>query len=387
MKNETVKGFSDFIGADAKKRKRMIKIIQSQFELYGFEPAETPIIEFEEFVRGENKNDEAVRDIFKLEDRGKRNLGLRYEFTFQLKRISKNQKLPYKRFQMGPIFRDEPIRKGRLRQFIQCDADVVGSTIKDEAEILSLGKKVFEALGVSCKIYINNRKLINEILVSEKIEEKNRDLVIREIDKLDKLSKREVADNLKKIGAEKVLEVFTKEESFYEKFNFYKEIKELKKYCKDYGFEVEFRPFLARGLSYYNGTVFEVWSDKLNVAISSGGSYLIDKTQSTGISFGLEPLFLLSDIEGEKTKVEVVSINRDLESINLAEKLRKNKISVCLIMDKTPAKSLEYANSRNIENIIFVGETEIKEKKFKIKNMKTGEEKILEVDKIIEFLS
>ena len=86
--------------------------------------------------------------------KGKRKLALRYEFTFQLKRIAKNQKLPYKRFQIGSVFRDEPIRKGRLRQFIQCDVDVIGSSIKDEVECLSLGKNIFEKLNIPIKIYV-----------------------------------------------------------------------------------------------------------------------------------------------------------------------------------------------------------------------------------------
>ncbi|MBU4116795.1 MAG: ATP phosphoribosyltransferase regulatory subunit, partial [Nanoarchaeota archaeon] len=134
MKTDLVKGFKDYAGKEAQKRAQIKNIIVETFEQYGFEPAETPIIEYEEFVKGNNSQDEAVRDVFKLKDRGKRKLALRYEFTFQLKRLAKNKKLPYKRYQIGPVFRDEPIRPGRTRQFIQCDADIIGSTIKDEAE-------------------------------------------------------------------------------------------------------------------------------------------------------------------------------------------------------------------------------------------------------------
>jgi len=108
---------------------------ESTFEKYCFEQVETPIIEYEEFVKGENSDDEVISDIFRLNDKGKRKLALRYEFTFQLKRIANNKKLPYKRFQIGPVFRDEPIQGNRLRQFTQCDVDVVGSSIKDEAEV------------------------------------------------------------------------------------------------------------------------------------------------------------------------------------------------------------------------------------------------------------
>ncbi len=383
MRTQTVKGFQDFTNKEALKRMKMRKIIQRQFELYGFEPAETPTIEFEEFVKGANPNDEAVRDVFQLEDRGRRELALRYEFTFQLKRIAKNQKLPYKRYQIGKVFRDEPIRKGRLREFVQCDADIIGSSMKDEAECLKLGKNIFEELGLPVKIYVNNRKLINEILTSESIKEKDREQIVRELDKLDKLSKKEVADNLKKLGAEKLLKIFTGDEKSFEKYNFYKEIKELKKMCKIYGFKVEFRPFLARGLSYYNGTVFEIWSKNLNVSLCGGGSYLIDDIQSTGISFGLEPISLLSKIKGNTTKIQIISIGEDGDAIRLAEKLRDNDISVSLLLDKSIGKAMDYANSKGIEKVIFVGKEEVAKKKFKVKDMKSGKEEFISAEKIL----
>ncbi|MBT3397589.1 histidine--tRNA ligase [archaeon] len=382
MKTQTVKGFQDFIGDEALKREKIRKIILEQFELYGFEPAETPIIEFEEFIKGDNPHDDAVRDVFKLSDRGKRKLALRYEFTFQLKRLAKNQKLPYKRYQIGYNFRDEPIREGRARQFIQCDADIIGSSMKDEAECLNLGKNIFEKMGMPVKIYINHRKLINEILVDEGIEEKNREQVIRELDKLDKLSKKKVADNLKGLGAEKVLKIFTGKEKDFEKYKFYGEIKELKKFCKMYGVSVEFRPFLARGLSYYNGSVFEIWSEELNVSLCGGGSYLVSGIQSTGISFGIEPIFRLSNVQGEGANYQVISVGKDTEAIKLAENLRKRGIKVNLILDKAIGKALDYANSKGVEKVIFVGDEEVKSGKFKVKDMKSGEEKLLKENKL-----
>jgi len=384
MKTDRVKGFNDFIGKEAQKRAKIKKIIQRQFELYGFEPAETPTIEFEEFVQGENPSDEAVRDIFRLEDRGKRKLALRYEFTFQLKRIAKNQKLPYKRFQIGSVFRDEPIRKGRMREFVQCDADTIGSTIKDEAEILSLADTIFRELEIPVKIYINNRKLMNEILVSEKVKENYREQVIRELDKLDKSTEKAVADRLKPFEAEGLLKIFKQKEKFFEKYSFYKEIEELKKYCRDYGIEVEFRPFLARGLSYYNGSIFEVWSEKLNVSLAGGGSYLTDKTQATGIAFGFEPIFLLSDIKGETTKVQIISLGQDKASIRLANKLREKGVSVNLILDKSIGKAMDYANSKEVEKVIFIGKEEVAKKKFKVKDMKSGKEEFLSESNVLK---
>ncbi|MFA4960288.1 MAG: ATP phosphoribosyltransferase regulatory subunit [Candidatus Pacearchaeota archaeon] len=384
MTIETIKGFKDFIGEEAKKREKIVEIIRKQFRLYGFEPAETPIIENEEFVTGENANDEAVRDIFRLKDRGKRELGLRYEFTFQLKRIAKNQKLPYKRYQIGYVFRDEPIKKGRSRQFIQCDADIIGSTTKDDAECLAMAYKIFSELKMPIKIYVNNRKLINEILVAEKIEEKNRAQVIRELDKLDKLSKVEVANNLKKYGAEKLLKIFGQKEKEFEKYNFYNEIKELKKYCKLYDLEIEFRPFLARGLSYYNGNIFEVWSNDLNVSLAGGGSYLINDTQSTGISFGFEPISLLAKVDDEKIKCQIISINQDETAVKIAEKLRQKGTPIMLMLDKTVSKAIEYANIKKVEKVIFIGAEEVKKKKFKVKDMENGKEEMLEIEEIIK---
>lgn len=376
---EKVKGFQDFLGSDAKKRERMIEIIREQFVLFGFEPAETPIIEYEEFVRGENKNDEAVRDIFCLEDRGKRKLALRFEFTFQLKRIAKNQKLPYKRYQIGSVFRDEPIRKGRLRQFIQCDADIIGSNMKDEAECLALAKAVYDKLGISCNIYINNRKLINEILEKEKIPVKNREQVIRELDKLDKLSKSEVETNLKPFKAEKLVKIFTSPSETFKKYEYFSEIELLKNLCKSFGVDVVFRPFLARGLSYYNGSVFEIWSNELNVALSGGGSYVTEGVQSTGISFGLEPLFLLSPVEPKKNEFLLVSLGQDNKVIEIAQKLREKSNPVTILTDKSPSKALEYANSKGISNVVIIGENETKSGKYKVKNLDTGKEKPLNI--------
>jgi histidyl-tRNA synthetase len=380
----SVKGFNDFTEEEAKKRKEIKKIIEEQFELYGFEPAETPIIETEEFVKGENNNDDAVRDVFKLQDRGKRELALRYEFTFQLKRIAKNKKLPYKRYQIGEVFRDEPIRKGRTRQFIQCDIDIIGSNNKNEAEILSLAKETFEQLGIPITIYVNNRKLINEILVN--IEEKNREQIIRELDKLDKLTKKEVADNLKPYNAERLIEIFTAKEEQFKNYNYYKEIQTLKEYTKEYGVNIEFRPYLARGFSYYKGSVYEIWSDKLNVALCGGGTYYVNETEATGISFGIEPIMILTNTQGKNTKVQIISAGQDKESIQLTKKIRKKGIATNLILDKTISKALEYANNKNIENIIILGKKEVEEKKYTIKNMKTGKEKLLTEEEIIKEL-
>lgn len=367
--NQPIKGFKDYEGKEAEKRAVIREMIRQTFERYGFSPVETPIIESEEFVKGDNSEDEAVSDIYKLQDKGKRNLALRYEFTFQLKRIAKNKKLPYKRYQSGPVFRDEPVSKNRFRQFTQCDADIIGSSLKDEAELLFLVSEITKALGIDMTMNINNRKLLNEILDKEGI--KNKEQVLREIDKLDKFSEKYVRENLEVYEAEKILKIIKQPEEFFKKYEAYEEIEKLKEYCKLYGIKINFLPSLVRGLSYYNGTVFETQG-------IAGGSYRIEGIQSTGISFGLERISALSKLVVNLDKYLIVSLEQDGAAISLAQKMRKKNKIVSMYYGK-PSKALEYANSYGFQNVIFVGAKEVKQKKFKVKIMKTGREVILKI--------
>jgi histidyl-tRNA synthetase len=375
MKTEIVKGFKDYTGKEAEKLSEIKKIVVETFERYGFEPAITPIIEYEDFVKEGNEQDEAVSDIFRLNDKGERELALRYEFTFQLKRLSKNKKLPYKRYQIGEVFRDEPVGKARLRQFTQADADVVGSTIKEEAEILAMTTEILKKIGIKPTILINSRKLMNEILRKEGI--KNIKQVLREIDKYGKIPEKLVIENLKKYGAEKLIALFKQGDKFFSKFSSYKDIGKLKDYCKIYGVNVVFSPTVVRGLSYYNGSVFEIKAKGLKDTVVAGGSYKIGSNQATGISLGLERLSLIAEIKREKEKNLVVSLNKDQEAIGIAEKLRKSGRTVSVYYGK-PSKALEYANSYGFTHAIFVGKEETKSGEYKIKNLKTGGQARLE---------
>jgi histidyl-tRNA synthetase len=370
---ELVKGMKEYTGEEADKRQRIKGILAETFKKYGFELAETPILEYEEFVKGENGSDEAISDIFKLKDKGKRNLALRYEFTFQLKRLMKNRKLPYKRFQIGEVFRDEPTSSARFRQFTQCDVDVIGSTIKDEAEILALTSEALIKLGIKPIILVNNRKLLNEILDKEKIKAGNRMQVLREIDKIGKLSEKEILQNLKKYKAENVLKALKKGEEYFKNFPSYNEILELMKYCNYYNITVSFSPTVIRGLSYYNGSVFEIKTEGIRETLVGGGSYKFNDIQSTGISFGIERLLLLTKIKMEKKETLIVSLGEDKEAIKLSQRLRANGKSVLLFFGK-PSKALDFANSKAIAEVIFIGKEEIKKGKFKVKDMKTGKE-------------
>tara|TARA_Y100000034_G_scaffold126865_1_gene178763 strand:+ start:1098 stop:2249 length:1152 start_codon:yes stop_codon:yes gene_type:complete len=378
MSEELVKGFRDYTGEEAGKRAEIKKILVSLFERYGFFPAETPVIENERFVKGDNEKDEAVSDVYTLKDKGKRDLALRYEFTFQLKRLMKNQKMPFRRYQIGPVFRDEPVSGNRTRQFIQCDADVLGSTFKDEAEVLSLVKSILKNLGIDAVIYVNNRKLLNEILGEQGIKDKEE--VIKELDKLDKLPEEEVRKNLRVYGAEEVLSIFKKQEKYFERYKAYSEIEELRKYCKDFKVEFKFSPTLARGLSYYDGTIFEVKSKKIKETLFGGGSYIFNGIKGFGFGVSILRLFLSSNVEYRGDSVLIVSLNEEKKAIQLGQKLRKQGNRVSLFFGK-PSKALEYANSYKIKKVIFVGKKEVQKKTFKVKDMNSGREKTLIVEK------
>ena len=376
---ETVKGFKDVTGEDALKREKIKEILVNNFGLYGYEPAETPTIEYEKFMK-DNENDEVISDIFRLKDKGKRDLALRYEFTFQLKRISKNKRLPYKRYQIGSVFRDEPISANRFREFTQCDVDVVGSSYKDDAEVLKITSKVLNELGIKYEILINSRKLLNEILDKEGIKKKEE--VIREIDKLDKISEEEVKCNLKKYKAEKLIDKLNK--SDFKEYENYRDVEELQKYCKYFGVNVKFSPTLARGLSYYNRNVFEIKSEGMKETIVAGGSYLIGDVQCTGLAFGLDRLQKLAKVDLDNLQCLIINIKQDKESIELSEFLRDNNFKV-IILDKI-SKGLDYANSMKIPYVIFVGSDEVAKGKYKLRDMNSGKEFLLKKEDLIKKL-
>jgi len=381
MKTDLVKGFKDYLGEEAQKKAEIRKVLVSTFERYGFEPAETPIVEYEEFVKGENTDDEAVSDIFKLQDKGKRKLALRYELTFPLKRIMQNQKLPFKRYQIGPVFRDEPVTTNRFRQFIQCDVDIGGATIKDEAEILAVTNEILTKIGIQPIILINNRKLMNEILDEAKIKPKDKNQVLREIDKYDKLPEDQIKKNLKKYKADKIIDWIKQGEDFFNKFPSYKEIISLKEYCKLYKIKVLFAPTMVRGLSYYNRTVFEIKAKGIRETITAGGSYMFNKVQFTGISFGLERLAQLVKLKSTKPKIIIISLNEDKMAIGVAQELRAKEKKVTIYYGK-PSKGLAYANSKNFDQVIFIGAKEVKQKKVKVRDLETGKEKLMTIQKV-----
>jgi len=143
---------------------------------------------------------------------------------------------------------------------------------------------------------------------------------------------------------------------------------------------------MVRGLSYYNGTILEIKSKELKQTVASGGSYLVNGIQSTGISFGLAALELLNRFEFDKDRYLIISINQDKKSIELSNKLRTNGKS-CFVMFGKVGKAFEYADSNSIPYVILIGEDEVKKGKYKLRNMSTGKEKLVSEKDLVKLSS
>src|SRR3989338_1657084 len=406
---DTVKGFTDYLPPESVKRRQIEKLVETVFQNYGFLPMETPIIEFDELMRSENlsdEEDESISDRFKLKDKAGRNLGLRYEFTFQLSRIFKqnpNIKLPFKRYQIGSIFRDEPIRIGRTRQFTQCDIDIIGdSSIHADAECLAVVYDVLHELKIKdFEIQVNNRKLMNSIIESVEIIERKQ--VMKELDKLNKIGEDEVKSNLKKYTSSNqvitLFKILEKPLSFFVEnaFDGAEEIKKLQEKAKLYGIEFKFNPFMARGFGYYTGNIFEFVLPNKTSIVGGGrydkvvGKHSYKEIPAVGISFSIESLTVLCEKELSSLKLDpspkvlIVSLDEEKETIKIAKKLRRNNISCMTVFDNL-SKQLEYANSLKISHVIILGSEEAQNEKYKLKDMNSGEQQDLTENQLIKKL-
>ena len=422
MKLQLPKGTRDLKPEEAIVKDKIVSALKNVFELYGYSPLETPAFErFDILASKYAGGDEILKETFKFKDQGKRELGLRYDLTVPLARyvgMNPNVKMPFKRYQIGEVFRDGPVEKARYRQFTQCDVDVVGiKGMTADAEIIALTSRAFRKLGFEPIIKVNNRKLLNEIIVACNIPKEKAEEAILSIDKLEKIGRKGVIDELKakgfdqkKIGTlidfvtakgsnEKQIEDFYK---FFPKSEGVKEIDKLISLLKIFNVNVEFDASLARGLAYYTGTVVEVFLKNSSVksAVCAGGRYdrmigeFLGKGEfpAVGISFGLDRIYdayVEKNKDGQKTtaKVYIIPINTLNDSLKIAEELRNENVKADIdLAGKGPSKNLQYANSLGIPYVLFVGEEELRQKKVKLKDMKSGKETLMAAQELVVFL-
>ncbi|MBI4983474.1 histidine--tRNA ligase [Candidatus Woesearchaeota archaeon] len=423
MEMQLAKGVRDILPKEKIVMNRVLDTLRQAFELYGFVPLETPIIERWETLTakgGVGEESDALKETFKLKDQGNRDLALRFDLTVPLARyvaINPQLKLPFKRYEMGPVFRDGPIKLGRYRQFWQCDIDTIGvKGMLAEAELLALVQNAFQKLGVDILIKVNNRKLLNGIL--EQCGIKKKESAIVTIDKLEKIGAKGVTEELLQRGygseqIEKVLRLLRekrtlkelkKEVNYEEGKQGLGELEELFGYLKTMKVKcVEFEASLARGLGYYTGTVFEVFAVGSSVisSIAGGGRYdqMVGKfaggnreIPAVGVALGLSTI--LDVIKAKREFKEkslanayVIPIQTVKESLRLVQKLRQKGINADMDLNgKSIGKNLEYASALGIPYCIILGGDEVKQRKVLLRNMQTGKQELLGIIGVIRRL-
>ena len=423
----TLKGFRDFLPEKQIARQKFIDTIKKTYELFGFDPIETPALEYADILTGKY-GDEGDKLMYRFKDNGDRDVALRYDLTIPLARlIAQNGEIkePFKRYQVSPVWRAENTQRGRYREFYQCDADIIGSNSPlADAEILALGANALRSLGLSSEDFvfrINHREVLKAFYDSLNLSPEVQSAVLREVDKLEKIGKEEVLKNLQKLDieesdAEKILKFAETKISTLEEIDALSKaepeladaltkIREIVSAALSFDaslpWTLDFS--IARGLDYYTGMIFETTLTKLSDigSVFSGGRYdnLIGmfgnkQISAVGASIGLDRFYAaleeLSLIKEEKTvtKVLVANFEESLQAdyLKIVSDLRSAGINTSIYFETTDLKKqLAYASDKNIRYVIIYGTNEAKEGKVLIKDMEKGEQREVSITEIKDF--
>lgn len=430
FKLERAKGVRDFPPEEMIVRQEVIDTLKKIFAQFGFNPLETPIIERLDVLASKYAGgSEILKETFKLTDQGERELCLRYDLTVPASRfvgMNPSLKMPFKRYQMGPVFRDGPIKLGRYREFWQCDVDTFGSkSMLADAESIMITQKVFKTFGFDVIVEVNSRKILDGILEYCQIPEDKKIDAITAIDKIKKVPLEEVKKELQEKGIlsdqiEKLLRVIKMDANNDEKLEKLKalfppgpalegvkEMQDVLSYVDQSN--VAFELGLARGLAYYTGTVFEVFlkdpkEDDVKSSLAGGGRFdkmVGDFLQSNkeipavGISFGIEPITEQMKVmkkRGDKGKVRksvtevfIIPIKTIGFCLKVAKLFRDAGVNTEIdLMDRGISKNLNYANAMNIPYVIIAGNQEMEANSVKLKNMVSGDEKMLSLNEAVQ---
>lgn len=415
----TLPGFMELLPSEQILFDQMRKTIEDSYKTFGFLPIDTPIIELSEVLLAK-AGGETEKQIYRF-NKGDTDLSLRFDLTVPLaKYVAKNYgslSFPFRRYQIGKVYRGERAQKGRYREFYQCDIDIIGDETLDiinDAELPAVIATTFRRLGFDeFTIKINNRKILNGLYESINQTEKSVD-IMRIIDKIDKIGDQAVMEELAKIevpeeSINKIMQFIKIDGTTDEKLqklqslgienDTYKlgveELGEVVKYIRLFG--IEDKNFvidlsIARGLDYYTGTVYETFLNGYRElgSVCSGGryenlaqNYTDKKLPGVGVSIGLTRLFYklneLNLIKAEKKSVSDILIIPMTENIKvpiqLATELRNAGVNTEIYLnDKKIKTKMKYADKLKIPYVIVIGDNEIESGKVKIKVMETGEE-------------
>ncbi|MGG2091759.1 histidine--tRNA ligase [Bacillus sp. S13(2024)] len=416
MNLQNVKGTKDYLPEEQVLRNTIKRTCEETFEAYGCKPLETPILNMYDLMAYKyGGGAEILKEMYTLRDQGDRELALRYDLTIPFaKAIAMNPeiRLPFKRYEIGKVFRNGPIKQGRFREFIQCDVDIVGvESVIAEAELIVMALDIFKKLSLDVTIQYNNRKLLTGILQAIQIPESQIQGVILSVDKFEKIGIEGVRNDLINRGIQsetidtlcKTLETcMSMQLSEFEKAfsnslvkEGVTELQELKQYLIALGIESNtvFSPFLARGLTMYTGTIYEIFltDGSITSSIGSGGRYdnIIgafrgdNKSYPTvGISFGLDVIYtalLQKELASPSVDVFIIPLRTQAECLKIAHTLRTNenlKIELELT-DRKLKRALNYANKENIPYVLIIGEDEINANVAVLRNMEKGTEQTI----------
>ena len=408
---KTLKGFRDFLPTQSKNRTYIISKIRDVFERFGFEPIETPTLEYAEVLTGKYGK-EADELMYTFTDRGDRQVGLRYDQTVPTARfLSQHQNLLpkyFRRYQIQNVFRAENTQKGRYREFLQCDCDIFGAnSALADAEILAVFYAVYSELGLgSARLMINDRDILFRTLEKYSTNEVTVLSIIQTIDKIDKIMVGGVVDELVKKGIDSnsAKEIVEKIQAA----SINTRLEETMMYAQKLGVpekSMQFSPALARGLDYYTGLIFEgVIPGNSSSSIGGGGRYdnLIEQLggpdiPSVGFAIGFDRTIEVLEEMGKlpkfgstaKALVTVFDQSTAEQSALVANTLRNAGISTELYPnpDDKLSKQLKYINDQKVKYAIIIGPDEIKNETVTLKNMETGEESKNKIEAIIELIS
>jgi len=411
-KLQTLKGFRDFLPEDMTIRQKVIDTLKKVFESYGYQPLETPSLEYAITLLGKYGED-ADKMVYTFKDKGGREVGLIYDLTIPISKVlalySGKIPLPFRRYQIQRIWRAEKPQKGRYREVLQCDVDTFGtSSPLADAEIVAIIYDCLKKLNFEkFTIRINSRQVLFKLMSELGLKQKEKQLsILRTIDKLDKINLTEVKNELKQKGlssgkTEKLLSLIKSaqpDENLKQLFNYLKWFKVDKKFY-------QFDPTLVRGLDYYTGPIFETYVEKPKIgSITGGGRYDNLVTMlggpdipATGTTIGLDRICdvikeqnLWPEVSSTPTKVLVTVFSPEYleKSIELSKILRQNKmrVEVYLKEDKLD-KQIKYADKKGIKYVIILGPEEEKSGKVTIKDMMKGSQETIPQEKLEDYFN
>ena len=425
----TLPGFMELLPKEQILFNKMKEKIQKSYEKFGFLPIDTPIIEMSDVLLAK-AGGETEKQIYRFQ-KGDNDLALRFDLTVPLAKYVteyyNDLSFPFRRYQIGKVYRGERPQKGRFREFYQCDIDIIGDgelSIINDAEMPAVIYSTIKNLGFEdFTICINNRKLLSGLFKELDLEDKSVD-IMRIIDKIEKIGKENVIECLKdlELNENQIDDIMnfieisgTTEEKIdsLEKLNYTNEIfnegleelKQVVKYVKvfgvpDFNFKVDLT--IARGLDYYTGTVYETFLNEYRElgSVCSGGRYdnlaeyyTDKKLPGVGISIGLTRLFYklnelnaLKEEQNSIAKVLVVSMVEDnSKALEVATELRSENINAEVYLENKKIKAkFKYADRLAIPYVIVIGEDEIANNTVTLKNMQTGEQETLKIEEVIK---